>query len=82
MELFQTDVWRVAIDEDEPEQGHFWKGSCAGDKEGSTFDPGEPLIMNANHFPVGTVVEVSEPEDEEFYDKLFYENHPELKDKE
>lgn len=69
--LYDSAHWCVDIDEDEPELGHFWRGAGAGDKDESVFDKGEELTMNPNHFPVGTVVNISEPEDSEFYEHLF-----------
>lgn len=51
----------------------YWEGAGSGDKEGSRLDYGEPLTMDPAHFPVGTRVDVNEPWDEEFYEKLFEE---------
>ena len=71
-ERFESAWWEVRDDEDEPGEP-FWYGAGSGDKEASEFDPGEPLIMDPRHFPVGTRVEISEPDDPEFYDRLFAE---------
>lgn len=51
----------------------YWYGGGAGDKEATEMSKGEPLIMPPDHWPVGTRVDVTEPWDEEFYDKLFEE---------
>ncbi len=73
MEKFHTANWTVDVDEDEPERGAFWRGAGDGDKEESQLEPGEALTMNPNHFPVGTRIDVYEPEDSDFYEKLFNE---------
>jgi hypothetical protein len=51
----------------------YWEGAGAADKEVSRLDYGEPLTMDPAHFPVGTRIDVNEPWDEKFYEKLFEE---------
>jgi hypothetical protein len=51
----------------------YWEGAGAGDKGESRLNYGEPLTMDPTHFPVGTRIDVTEPWDEEFYEKLFAE---------
>jgi hypothetical protein len=73
---FETAHWTVDDDEDEP-GNPFWRGAGSGDKEESIFDPGEPILMRPEHFPIGTRVEVTEPEDPEFYARLFQDQNKE-----
>lgn len=70
-EKFHTANWTVDIDEDEPERGAFWRGASDGDMDESIFEPDENLIMDPNTFPVGTRIDVYEPEDPAFYERMF-----------
>ena len=70
-ELSESGYMICKISEDEPELGHYWEGAGDGDKDVTTFAPGEPLTLNPNHFPVGTRISQLEPDDPEFYAELF-----------
>ena len=67
-ERFHAAWWEIR-DDDEGD-GPYWEGCGEGDKEGTRMSDGEALMMSPSHFPVGTRVDVSEPEDPAFYEKL------------
>lgn len=67
-ERYHSAWFEVDIDDETGEL--FWRGGGAGDKDETRFDRGEPLSMDPRHFPVGTRIDVTEPWDEEFYERL------------
>lgn len=61
-------AYRIDVDDDGVP---FWRGGGADDKNESEMNPNEPLRLDPNHFPPGTVVTAMEPEDSHaFYDAL------------
>ena len=49
----------------------YWYGYHEGDKDGDRNADGEPLSISTSCWPVGTRVEISEPDDPQFYERLW-----------
>ena len=46
----------------------YWSGYAEGDKDGSNFNYGDPLVLSPEHFPLGCKVHLYEPFIEEVKD--------------
>lgn len=72
-ERFHVAWWEIREDDSEDPPRPYWYGYCEGDKDGDRLNCGESLTLDPAVFPVGTRIDVEEPWDEEFYERLFDE---------
>ena len=69
VDRFDSAWWEIRQEDDTGKV--YWWGCGVADKEVTRIDG--PLTMDPSHFPPGTRIDVNEPWDEEFYDRLFDE---------
>lgn len=60
--------FRLVVDDETGKK--FWRGAGTGDKDVTAFDPGDPLVLTPEAWPVGTVVSARVPVDEDGYSRV------------
>ena len=57
-------IGQMIVVQDEDTDEIFWQGGFIDDKQESNWSVDEPLTLIAKNFPIGTIVDVSAPDDE------------------